>query len=155
MNFVAIVTALRSFADGSEKTADPARYYEIPNNSSGNLLHIVFRNANVFEKETGIATTADLGLVFDRRREQFISPMTIRRMGALTTAVGLTEYDASGFNVIGRMLPVKQGNPGELLFFKKDRKIDWTSPELEKQTPDAVFSFGKWLKGEGAVPLKK
>ncbi len=156
MNFIAILTALRSFADGSEKSADPARYFEIPNNSSGSLLHIVFRNANVIEKETGIVTVADLGLVFDRRREQFISPTTIRRMGALTTVAGLAEYDASGFNVIGRMLPVKQGNPGELLFFKKDRIIDWTAADLEKvNTPDAVFSFGKWHKGEGVVPLKK
>ena len=156
MNFIAILTALRSFADGSEKTVDPARYFDIPNNSSGRLVDIIFRNANVVEKETGISTPADLGLVYDRRREQFISPTTIRRMGALSSVVGLTEYDASDFSVIGRMLPVKQGNPGELLFFKKDRKIDWIAADLEKSAiPDAVFSFGKWLKGEGVVPLRK
>jgi hypothetical protein len=156
MNFIAILTALRSFADGSERSADPARYYDIPNNTSGNLLHFVFRNANVVEKQTGLTTTADLGLALDRRREQFITPTTIRRVGTLTSVVGLTEYDASGFNVVGRMLPVKEGNPGELLFYKKDRKIEWVSPELEKNAaPDAVFSFGKWLKGEGVVPLKR
>jgi hypothetical protein len=156
MNFIAFLTALRGHADGSEKSADSAKYFEIPANSSGRLLHLIFRGAGVIETNTGIATPSDLGLVFERRREQFISPTTIRRMGTLNSVAGLIEYDASGFNVIGRMLPVKQGNPGELLFFRKERKIDWLAPEIENRNPpDAVFSFGKWLKGEGVVPLRK
>jgi hypothetical protein len=156
MNFIAILTAMRALADGSEKSLDPARYFDLPNNSSGRLLHIIFRNANVIDRETGTATPADIGLVFNRRRAEFLSPTTIRQLGPLTSIFGLTEYDASGFNVVGRMLPVKTGNPGEFLFYKKDRKVDWVAVDLEKQfEPDAVLSFGKWLKGEGLVPVKK
>ena len=156
MNFIAFLTAMRAIADGSEKQADPQRYYDLPNNSSGSLLHIIFRNANLVDKQTGEISTSDIGLAFERRRAQFSAPATIRRLGALSTVVGLTEYDASGFYVAGRLQPIKAGNSGELLFYKKDRKIDWTAPDLEKESePDAILSFGKWLKGEGVVPLKK
>ena len=156
MNFIAFLTAMRAIADGSEKTLDPQRYYDLPNNSSGSLLHIIFRNANLVDKQTGEISTSDIGLAFERRRAQFSAPATIRRLGALSTVVGLTEYDASGFYVVGRLQPIKAGNSGELLFYKKDRKIDWSITDLEKEAePDAILSFGKWLKGEGVVPLKK
>jgi hypothetical protein len=156
MNFIAILTAMRALADGSDKIVDPAKYYDLPNNSSGSLVHIMFRNANVIDRETGNPTTADLALVYERRRAEFSWPTNIRQIGTLSSLYGLTEYDASNFNVVGRTMPVKQGNPGELLFYKKDRKIDWTAAELEKQSePDAIFSFGKWIKGEGKVPQKK
>ena len=156
MNFISILTAMRALADGSEKSIDPAKYFDLPNNSSGSLVHIMFRNANLIDSETGNPSTADLGLVYERRRAEFSWPTTIRQIGTLSSLYGLTEYDASNFNVVGRTTPVKQGNPGELLFYKKDRKIDWNVAELEKQSePDAIFSFGKWIKGEGKVPLKK
>ncbi|MFL6466778.1 MAG: M14 family zinc carboxypeptidase [Pyrinomonadaceae bacterium] len=156
INFIAFLTAMRALADGSEKAADPVRYFDLPNNSSGNLLHIIFRNANVIDRQSGEASPNDIGLNFERRRAQFSAPATIRRIGALTSNVGLVEYDASGFFVVGRMLPIKPGNPGELLFYKKDRKIDWTATDVEMQfAPDAILSFGKWLKGEGVVPTKK
>jgi hypothetical protein len=156
MNFIAILTAMRALADGSEKSIDPARYFDLPNNSSGSLVHIIFRGANVIDRPTGTAATSDLGLVIERRRAQFPTPTTIRQMGDLKSIYGLSEYDASGFNVVGRMLPIQQGNPGEFLFYKKDRKIDWMAPEIEKQfEPDAIFSLGKWVKGEGKVTVRK
>jgi len=50
---------------------------------------------------------------------------------------------------------MKVGDAAELLFYKKDRQVDFTSKELEKQfPPDAIFSTGKWIKGEGIVPKK-
>lgn len=157
MNFVAILTAMRSLGDGSEKNADPQRYFDLPNNASGSLLHFVIRNATIVDKALPqIQTAADIGLVSERRRAQFSSPTTIRQVGKLQTVTGLVEYDASGFLVVGRLQPIKNGNMGELLFYKKDRKIDWSVDDLEKQVePDAILSFGKWLKGEGVVPLKK
>jgi hypothetical protein len=43
---------------------------------------------------------------------------------------------------------MKVGELAEFLFYKKDRKIDWTASDLEKQyQPDAIFSGGKWTKG--------
>lgn len=157
MNFIAILTAMRSLADGSEKNADPQRYFELPNNSNGSLVNFVFRNATIVDKQSPTTpTVGDISLVSERRRAQFSSPTTIREVGTLTAVTGLTEYDASGFLVVGRLQTVKPGNMGELLFYKKDRKIDWSVEDLEKQIePDAILSFGKWLKGDGVVPLKR
>ena len=50
MNFVAFLTALRSYADGSDHAIDPARYFELPSNSSGGLFHIIFRGASVVHR---------------------------------------------------------------------------------------------------------
>ena len=153
MNFIAIMTALRSIADGSEKSISPANYDLIPNNSSGRLFYVVFRNASVVTPET--TTIADIGINLDRRRSEFISPAMVRRIGDLSGVWGLDEYDASGFNIVGRNQPLTVGTFAEMLFYKKDRQIDWTVAELEKQyPPDAIFSLGKWIKGEGVVPKK-
>src|SRR5215204_328161 len=50
MNFTAIVTALKSIADGSEKTFSPVGYETLPNNSSGSLFYFIFRNATVIDR---------------------------------------------------------------------------------------------------------
>jgi len=155
MNFVAFLTALRSYADGSNSTADPARYFELPNNSSGLLFNMIFRGANVVNKQTADVTVNDLALNLERRRASFPSPATVRLIGDLGAFFGLEEYDASGFFVLGRAEPIKLGSMGELLFYKKDRKIEWLAPDLEKQfEPDAILSFGKWIKGANMVPKK-
>jgi hypothetical protein len=74
-------------------------------------------------------------------------------MGSLGGLRGLEEYDASGFNVVQRWGRTRTGELAELLFYKRDRTIDWSSAELEKQfPPDAIFSQGKWFKGAGVVP---
>ena len=100
-------------------------------------------------------TIADIGINLDRRRSEFISPAMVRRIGDLSGVWGLDEYDASGFNIVGRNQPLTVGTFAEMLFYKKDRQIDWTVAELEKQyPPDAIFSLGKWIKGEGVVPKK-
>jgi len=156
MNFVIFLTALRSVADGSEKAAVPERYFEIPNNSSGGLVNIIFRNASIMErKPDSVVQVGDLAMNFQRRRAEFSSPTVIRQIGMLSAISGLEEYDASGFYVTGRIQPIKPGANGDLLFYKKDRKVDWTAPDLEKQfEPDAILSFGKWFKGNGVVPKR-
>jgi hypothetical protein len=40
MNFVAFLIALRSYADGSNNTADPARYFELPTPVRQPLIHL-------------------------------------------------------------------------------------------------------------------
>ncbi len=156
LNFVAFLTALRSVSDGSEKMIDPLRYFDLPNNSSGNLFNIIFRAANIIDRTSPEAIPVlNIALNVERRRAEFATPTTIRSIGALAAVYALDEYDASGFYITGRVQPVKPGNMGELLFYKKNRKIDWAAADLEKQfPPDAIFSLGKWLKGEGVVPKK-
>ena len=99
--------------------------------------------------------TADIGINLERRRAQFSSPGTVRRIGDLSGSSSLEDYDASGFYAVGRFQPIAQGGFAEILFYRKDRSIDWATPELEKTVPpDAIFSLGKWITGEGVVPRK-
>jgi hypothetical protein len=153
MNFMAILTALKSLADGSEKTFSPVNYDMLTGNSSGALMNVIFRKASIPQAGTTEIQTADIGVNLERRRAEFSQSANVRRIGDLSSVSGLEEYDASDFNVVGRFMPLTQGNLAELLFYKKDRTIDWTMPDLEKQAPpDAIYSLGKWLKGEGVVP---
>ena len=150
LNFVMYLTALEVIADDSHTRFDPEIYLSLPLNSSGRLMHFIFRNANIVSPDTKVTTTvADIGINFERRRAEFTAPTIIREVGSLTRRDGLIEYDASEFNVIHRFGRVRAGDSGELLFFKKDRNIDWSQPNLEYTVaPDAVFSLGSWFIGE-------
>lgn len=156
MNFIAIATALKSLADGSEKNFNPGVYENLPNNSSGRLFYFVFKNASVVNKEKPTEVLiADIGANTERRRAEFAAPTVIRRIGDLSGLAGLEEYDASSFYAVGRFQALAPGGFAEILFYKKDRQIDWSAVDLEKAfPPDAVFSLGKWVKGEGVVPKK-
>ena len=155
MNFIALMTALRVLADGSEKSVSPVAYEQLPANSSGRLMSIVFRGANIVDRSGGVQAPADIGLNLERRRAEMPAPSTIRRIGDLSSYSGLVEYDASNFYVTGRTQPVKTDSAGELLFYLKSRQIDWTAADIEKQfPPDAIFSVGRFVKGDGVVPKK-
>ena len=161
-NFIAIATALRSLADGSEKSFSPVAYEQLPNNTSGRLMYFIFRNAtipllktNPDSTQTVEFQTADIGANTERRRAEFAAPTVVRRIGDLSGVSGLEEFDASGFYAVGRFQPLSAGTFGEILFYKKDRQIDWSASDIEKAfPPDAVFSLGQWVKGEGVVPKK-
>lgn len=156
MNFVAIATALKLLADGSEKNVSPVIYDQLPRNTSGRIFYYIFRNASVVDitKPDEVRIT-DIGANTERRRAQFTAPTTIRQIGDLSGLGALDEYDASNFYAVGRFQPLAIGNFAEILFYKKDRQINWSATELEKTfPPDAIFSLGKWVKGEGVVPKK-
>ncbi len=151
MNFTAMMTALKSVADSSEKNISPAIYEALPNNSSGSLYYFIFRNATIVNRTSPEATvTADIGVNIDRRRAAFVAPAYVRQIGNLSAYTGLTEFDASDYMIVSRNNPsIKTGDFAELMFYKKSRIVDWKSPDLEKQfPPDAIFSVGKWFKGE-------
>lgn len=153
MNFVAFLTAMKLMADGGYSSFDPAEYELIPNNSSGRIVNFIFRNATVIDRaQPSSLLIADIGVVVERRRAEQLQPTRIRQIGDLSSLSGLEEYDASGFNVTGRFQPIKAGNYGELLFYKKGREVNWASTDIEKEfPPDAIFSLGKWAKGEGLL----
>ena len=161
MNFVAFMTALQSLATGSEAKQDTVPYFSLPNNASGGLVHFVFRRANVVTIDAAVLpmtirfVASDIGAVTERRRASFFASTVIRHLGDLTLLRGLEEYDAAGFNVAQRFGALKAGELAELFFYKKDRLVDWGAPDLEKRfPPDAIFSGGKWTKGEKVVPKK-
>lgn len=156
LNFVAFVTALDLLASGNESKQDAALYLSLAENGSGGLCDIVFRRANIISRNTEQTTSvADVAVNTERRRASFAVTNFIRNIGQLNALQGLEEYDASGYNVIQRLGNLKVGELAEFLFYRKDRAIDWASTDLEKQfPPDAIFSGGKWIKGEIAI-LKK
>ena len=154
LNFVAFITALQSITTGSEKLQDPNPYLTLPHNGSGDLVHFLFRRANIV-KQTGISI-ADISVVTARRRASFIAPNTIKSVGLLAGLRGLEEYETSGFKVVQRFGSLQPGSFAELCFYRKDRVVDFNSADLEKSfPPDAIFSSGKWFKGEGVVPKIK
>lgn len=156
MNFIALATALKSVSDGTEKAYSTEPYDTLPPNGYGNLMDFVFRNGSVIKRsEPDSIIITDIGITKARRREKFAAPTFIRKLGQLSDFEGLQEYDASGFYVIGRFQPVNEGSFGDLLFYKKGRTIDLSDADIEKhQRPDAIFSLGKWIVGEGVVPKK-
>ena len=154
MNFIAFVTAIRAVVTGSEKTQDPKVYQALPRNGSGGLVSYVFRRANIISS-TG-TTIADIAAVTARRRASLTAPNTIRSVGPLGAIRGLEEYESSGFKVVQRFGILKPGELAEFYFYRNNRVVDLTSADLEKAfPPDAIFSGGKWLKGEGVVPKIK
>lgn len=150
MNFIAMLTALRSLTDGSEKMFSPANYDSLPANTSGLLHNFIFRNATMVDRtRPGSYVTGDIAVNVERRRAEFIAPAYVRQIGKLSAVHGLTEFDAREYYVVSRHFKsLRVGDFAELLFYKKSRTVDWTAADLEKQfPPDAVFSLGRWVKG--------
>lgn len=154
MNFVAFMTVLQSLASGSERTQSPEPYMTLMENGSGSLVNFIFRRASIVNVAVdGSPTAGDIAAVTERRRASFAAPTVIRSIGDLGGLRGLEEYDASGFNLYQRFGTAKAGELAEFFFYRKDRQIDWSAADVEKQyPPDAIFSLGKWRKGEGVVP---
>ncbi len=156
LNFVAYLSALKALVDGSERKADPNVYDKVPFNSSDRIFNVIFRGANVVNfKERSESFRADVGINKERRRAQTLAPTYVREIGDLTAQSGLDEFDAREFYLVPRNGQLKIGLSGEFLFYKKERKIDWTIKDLEKTfPPDAVFKDGKWTKGQNLFVKK-
>lgn len=167
LNFIAYLTALNALANGSEKTADAKIYENLPLNASGKLFNIILRNATIItlakkeepngdadktltETELSAPFTADVGINLEQRRTGEVNSTYIREIGDLSVYGGFEEFDVSKYYLIPKNGELKLGSSGELLFYKKSRKIDWKNPQItEKYKPDTVLSKGKWSK-----PLK-
>lgn len=157
MNFVAFLSALQSIADGTEQRLSPVNYDLLPLNTSGKIVHFMFRKATVVNFADARVTpfTADVAVNLQRRRAELPAMTFVRSIGGVANVAGLEEYDASGFYLVPRSGKLRAGEAGEFLFYKKSRAVDWKTPNLETAvTPDAIFSQGKWQTGEGVLPKK-
>lgn len=157
MNFVAFITALQSIADRTEEQMSPINYDLLPVNTPGRLVWWIFRGATIMNPtDQAVPFLTDIG-VNERRRRAENPPVTfVANIGGLIGISGFEEFDASQFYVAPRIDRIRVGGPGELLFYKKSRQIDWKSRNLQIDfPPDAIFSHGKWIVGEGVVPKKK
>jgi len=157
MNFVAFLTGLQSVADGSEARLSPVNYDMLPLNTSGRIVYFMFRKGTIVNYADATVTpfVSDIAINKERRRSDMIAPTFVRNIGMALGQTGLEEYDASDFYVVPRFGKLKAGDPGEFLFYKKSRNVDWKTPNLETAIPpDAIFSQGKWFKGEGILQKK-
>lgn len=101
LNFVAIVRALMSLADGTVSQADPARYDALAQNESRGFYYLI-RNVTLRVAATVPPFTGDLGISATRRvrmvdgaRRLFLS-LSVNDLGDLRTYVGLFEIDGTG-----------------------------------------------------------
>ena len=149
MNFIAMLTALKSVADGTERNFSPTNYEMLPANTSGMIYYFVFRNASIVDRSTGVVSTADIAVNIDRRRAEFATPAYVRQVGSISAQSGLSEFDAKDYYVVARHpRTIRSGDLAELLFYKRSRVVDWRADDIETRfPPDAVFSLGRFVKG--------
>lgn len=156
LNFIANLTALQSLVDESEARADARGYENIPFNESGNLFNFIFRKATIINRaENETLFPGDIAANVERRRAEQNAPTVVQEIGDLSVFSGLEEYDVSDYYLVQKSGRLQIGSSAEFLFYKKARQIDWKAKDLEKKfAPDAIFSNGKWTKGETALTGK-
>ncbi|MBD2702685.1 peptidase M14 [Spirosoma sp. BT702] len=101
LNFVAILTALKSIADGSYKQENMADYPTIPENGRA-LFDVLIRNATTMRD--GHPVRVDIGInhheVSDKSARSFHYRSAIEDIGDLSTFFGIDEIDATGLTLI-------------------------------------------------------
>lgn len=96
LNFVAILCALRSIANGSYQDIDLDYYTEIPEN--GKLIYDIIIRGLTLQHSSGVTQTADLGLSIDpsKNRDSVPLQVTIKDLGDLSTFGALETLDGHG-----------------------------------------------------------
>jgi hypothetical protein len=148
LNFIAYLSALQSLVDGTAETANGSDYDNLPLNSSGKIYNFMFRNARVIDfAESDQPFVADIAINRERRRANQTPPVFVMEIGDLNFYRGLDEYDVSDYNVVVESGHLKLGSNGDLLFYKRDRMVDWKAKNLKKEyPPDGEFLNGTWMK---------
>ena len=107
MNFVVILTALESIADGTYRRENRLDYDKIPQNEK-NHVDLLIRNART--ELNGLIYTVDIALnrneVSNKYATDFEYKMSVEDFGDLSVYKGIEELDAQG-----AMLVDKNGNP--------------------------------------------
>jgi hypothetical protein len=135
LNFVALIQALSSLADGTVDRADPLRYDALPENDSLGF-HTLIRNATVrvaagvppFMGDVGISASRRVRMIEGERRLVLVS--SVADLGDLRTHAGLFEIDGTGRVVapltagaeVGSLTPldslagtIQVGSPADLM----------------------------------------
>jgi hypothetical protein len=148
LNFIAFLSALQSMVDGTQDKADGSIYEKLPFNTTDKLYNYIFRRASVLNfKESDQPFVADIAINRERRRAEIAPPMFVREIGDLNIYKGLEEFDVSDYYVVVESGHLKIGSRANLLFYKRDRTIDWKTRDFFKKfPPDGEFSNGTWIK---------
>lgn len=148
LNFVAYLSAFQSLVNGTEATADPGVYENLPFNSTDRLFNYIFREAMIVNfQESDVPFLADIAINRERRRAESTPPVFVQEIGDLKVYKGLEDIDASGYYVVSPSGLLKIGSAGHLLFYKRDRDINWQTTDLPIVfAPDGEFDDGDWIK---------
>lgn len=96
LNFVAILCALRSIANGSYQDIDIDYYTELPENAK--FIYDIIVRGITLQHPSGVAQTADLGLSIDplKNRDSVPLQVTIKDLGDLSMFGALETLDGRG-----------------------------------------------------------
>jgi hypothetical protein len=154
LNFVALAAVLKGLADGGVESANPAVYDALRYNAGGTIFNLIIRRATIVNRlkiSDGVVPpfTSDLGINLERGRDEEGQRQraSIQDLGDLGGFTGLSEFDASGYFVTAVQGVLRPGAEAALLFYRRDRLIDWTATDLETRfPPDLVYRDGKWIR---------
>lgn len=145
LNFVAILSALKSIADGTYKQENMADYQAIPENGRA-LFDVLIRNATVLRD--GHPVQIDVGInhqeVNDNTSRSFYYKSVIEDIGDLSTFHGLDEIDATGLIVTPAYT-----HPDTL-----DSISDLAKLDIAALRRDGVLGFTVRKSVEGVVPTQ-
>jgi len=150
LNFVLLLSALESIANGSYQDYSLEIYGNLPFNSSGRIHDLIIRNAKLKYKNeeyiTDIAFRSNE--IEDEEHKRYNLKSSIRDLGDLSTYYGYEEFNATAFEVeFGKVYPTKIKNYVEL------KTLDTKKLLLEGFTDIVVDEIGSddvYFK----VPLK-
>ncbi|MVM29838.1 peptidase M14 [Spirosoma sp. HMF4905] len=137
LNFVAILTALKSIADGSYKQENSAeqvitQYQAIPENGRA-LFDVLIRNATVMRE--GRPVIVDVGInhqeINTKAADGFYYKSTVEDLGDLSTFYGLDEIDATGLTLV----------PAYVYADSLDSAADLAKLDLPNLRRDGVVAF--------------
>ncbi|KFE70418.1 M14 family metallopeptidase [Hyalangium minutum] len=135
LNFVALVSALESLANGHAEQARLERYDTIPLNDSKGLLHLIVKGAHVFG-EAGPAFVADVGVAVSpavRKQEgtaQAGMAGVIAELGDLRVFGAFETVDAQGLTVVP--LPARDVKEGDHVPLPPRRECELGVGQLAK-----------------------
>ncbi len=123
LNFIAIISALKSIAENSFSGTDHKNYFDIPENQEL-LLDLILRNLNIDYNNRKFII--DIGI----KREKFLDTgagnfsykSKIAEIGDLSTFYGIEEIDLAGRNLINKS-PLAIDDPADIIIYK-DGKVE-------------------------------
>jgi hypothetical protein len=145
LNFVAILTALKSIADGSYKQENSAEYQAIPENGRA-LFDVLIRNATVIRE--GRPVIVDVGINHNEANtasaSAFYYTSSVEDIGDLSTFFGLDEIDATGLTLV----------PAYVYPDTLDSIADLTKLDIPALRNDGIVVFNVRKSPKDNVPMQ-
>ncbi len=127
LNYILMLTALKSICDESYAHQSIEDYYEIPDNAT-RLMNMILRNLTVNSEK--FSYLIDIGINYSEHTagtaKHFFYSNNVNEIGDLSTFYGYSDYDLSGFEIL-------QGKVYENVFNSMEELSNVNYPELYKK----------------------